>query len=394
MQPYDSYDLGAINDQLRRCRELGFYRERVEPVDSWAGFRELPLLTREELFADIEDEATGPFGSLYREETALTALTPAGESDLLLEFATGEDVDAVGRRLGGILREAGLSAGDVVVSCFAYTPFAGGYLFHAGLREVGANVVPVGPGEAGRTAGLIGKYDVDVLLSPPSFAMEIADQGGTDVGTVVCSGEPFTVIPGYRERLKAAFDGARTVDYYALSEVGPVASEDGTEGEMYVAEDHILLEVLDPETGEPVDPGEQGEAVVTHLDKQAQPLVRYRTGDLTALGTADGRLTLPRGVFGRTDSMLKVKGVKVYPGQLGLVFYGTPGLTGTYRVVVDRPENTDRLTIECEAEDPEAVDRESLRGTIREALLVTPDELDLVAGIDGEGMQLEDRRFD
>lgn len=389
--PYDHYDLDAVNDQLDRSRELAFYEGRAEPVDSWEAFRELPLLTQEEVFDSVAEDP--PFGSLYREDVTLTTLTPAGQESLLVEYSTEADLASMGEEIGDVLREAGIGSRDVVVSCFGYTPFAGGYLFHEGLRNVGANVLPLGPGEAERTADVIDKYDVTVLLSPPSFAMEIAAHGGTDVETVVCSGEPFSVIPGYRDQLKDAFGGATTVDYYGISEVGPVASEDGTEGSLYVCDGYVLLEVVDPETGEVLPLGERGEAVVTHLQKEAMPLVRYRTGDLTELTVEDGRLALPRGIFGRTDDMVKVKGVKTYPGQLALVFHGTPGLTGSYRVVISRPGNTDYLRIVCEADDPATVDVDDVAATVGEKLLVTPDEVDVVDELDAEGMALEDERF-
>lgn len=391
MDPYDHYDLEAVNDQLERCRELGFHRDRTGSVDSWEEFWDLPFMGTEDIFGDIEESP--PYGTMYRDDTALTALTPAGEDDLMLEYSTSRDLQALGETIGDIFQEIGIEDGDVVVSCFSYTPFAGGYAFHVGLEMAGANIVPMGPGESQRTADFIEKYDVDVLLSPASFAMEIASKGGTDVDTVVCSGEPFTVVPGYRDQMKEAFGDVTTVDYYGLSEVGPVASEDGSENGMYVADQHVLLEVVDPETGEALGPGERGEAVVTHLFKEAQPLVRYRTGDLTELAVEDGQLVLPRGIFGRTDDMVKVKGVKTYPGQLGLVFHGTPGLTGNYRVIIDRPDNTDRFTIECECEDLDAVDREALADTIEEKLLLAPDELRLATDLDAEGMDLDDRRF-
>jgi phenylacetate-CoA ligase len=387
----DHYDLDAVNEQLERCLDLEFYDGRVAPVDSWEAFRELPLLTQEEVFDSVAEDP--PFGSLYREDVTLTTLTPAGQDSLLVEYATEADLAAVGEEIGAVLRAAGIGERDVVVSCFGYTPFAGGYLFHEGLRNVGANVLPLGPGEADRTADIVEKYDVTVLLSPPSFAMDVAARGGTDVDTVVCSGEPFSVVPGYREQLKDAFGGATTVDYYGLSEVGPVAAEDGTEGALYVRDSFVLLEVVDPETGAVLPVGERGEAVVTHLRKEAMPLVRYRTGDLTELAVDDGRLALPRGIFGRTDDMVKVKGVKTYPGQLALVFHGTPGLTGCYRVVVSRPENTDHLRIECESDDPSSVDVDDVAATIGEKLLVRPDEVELVEEVDAEGMALEDGRF-
>lgn len=392
MSVYDHYDLDTVNEQLERGAEFPFYEDRADPVDSWSEFREIPLLSTDELLEDMERNP--PFGTLYHGDTSLTSLTPTRADDLLLEFSTEQDVERTGEHVGALFEAAGVSAGDVVVSCFSYTPFAGGFTFHAGFDAVGANVIPAGPGNSKQTAALIDTYDVDVLMSPPSFALEIASKGGTDVEYLICSGEPFTVVPGYRDEAKAAFDGVTTVDLYALSEVGPIACEDGTEDELFVADDHILLEILDPKTGEPVGPGEQGEVVVTHLSKEAQPLVRYRTGDLSAFQHEGDRLVLPRGIFGRVDEMLKVKGVKVYPGQLALIFHGTDGLTGSYRVVVTRPGNTDRLRIECEVDDRDQVDVSGLRKTIGSALLVTPDEVELVDDLDTDGMAVVDERFE
>lgn len=386
-----TYDLESFNRQLQYCQSLDFYRDRLpESIGSWEEFRDLPLMDYADLVNDIQNNP--PYGSLFHEKTTLTCLTPTGKDEILLEFMTKNDLDRIAKTEAEIFADLGLRSGDMVISCFSYTPFAGGYLFHIGLDELGVNTFPLGPGNASQTANVIETYDVDAILSAPSFALDIASNGGTDVDTIIAAGEPFSAIPGFKEEVRNAFEGATVVDYYGVSEVGPVAAErlDG-EG-MAVATNYLIVEVLDSATEEPVPLGDRGELVVTHLDRESQPLIRYRTGDLTVLSRDGDDLVLPRGVFGRVDDMMKIKGVKVYPSQLRLLLHGIDGVSGNANLQVDRPENTDRLSIYLEG-DPAMIDEKELSGMIQSELLISPDTLEVVSSLDVDGLSIEDDRF-
>jgi phenylacetate-CoA ligase len=221
-------------------------------------------------------------------------------------------------------------------------------------------VVPVSGGFTARQATLLADLGSDVLIATPSYALAIAHavgEAGIDPSSLrvrlgLFGGEPWT------ERLREEVQRAlpiRAVNFYGLSEMcGPgVAAECLEEARgLHVQEDHFLVEVIDPESGEPVEAGEPGELVFTTLTKEALPLIRYRTGDLGSLLTEPcscGR-TFVRlaGLRGRRDDMLIVRGVNVYPSSVEHLLLGVPGIAPHYRLIVERHGALDELTLECE----------------------------------------------
>jgi phenylacetate-CoA ligase len=222
---------------------------------------------------------------------------------------------------------------------------------------------------------------VDALVGNPSFALKLGDAGAS-VDAFVGAGEPFTSVPGLRDRVKKALDADSAADYFGTRQILPVAVETTAEDGLVVRDDYAAVEIVDPDTGELLEFGERGELVVTHLDKESSPLVRYRTGDLATWERRGEDVVLPRGVIGRTDGRLKVKGVKLYPESLGTVLAGFDGLTGEFRVEVSRPESTDHLRVVVEGEaDPEA-----LRAAVAERLVISPDEVTVVEELEGTGV--------
>jgi phenylacetate-CoA ligase len=381
---YGSETLSAVRQQLQRVADHDFYARKfadagVDPgaVDSWAAFREVPFTTTEELAADFETHA--PTGSLY-DGAAMVTFSPMGE-DLAPVFDTDADLSRQASVNADVLGRAGIDPGDRVVNTFGYELFGTGYVLHRALEALGAEVFPLGPGDADGTAATIEEYDVDALVGNPSFALEIGAQGGS-VDTFVGAGEPFTSVPGQRAAVKEALGASTATDYFGTRHIMPVAAETAAEDGLHVVEEYAVVEVVDPDTGEVLDPGERGEVVVTHVEKDGVPLVRYRTGDLAELDVRDDAVVMPDGVVGRTDQRLKVKGVKVYPESIETVLAGFSGLTGEYRVEVDQPETTDRLTVFVEGEADEA----DLAAALADRLLVTPDEVRVVAELDEGGV--------
>jgi phenylacetate-CoA ligase len=372
----DEPTLAALNDQIERAAAHDLY-EDLAPVDSEAEFRELPFLTGEELKADYDAHA--PEGSLY-DGAAMMCFTPLGEG-LAPVFDTAADLEWQAEANADVLAAAGIDPGDRVLNTFGYHTFGTGIIFQRGLEELGAEVVPAGPGESEQAAATVEEYDVDALLGNPSFALKIGNAGAS-VDTFVGAGEPFTSIPGLREDVKAALDAGTAVDYFGTRQILPVAAETAAEDGLHVRDDYALVEVIDPDTGEVLPYGERGELVVTHLRKEGCPLVRYRTGDLTEWEERDGGVVLPDGVIGRTDGRLKVKGVKLYPESLATVLAGFEGLTGEYRLAVSRPASTDEIRLVVEGD----ADPEELAAAVEERLLVAPDEVDLVDDIEGTGV--------
>jgi len=386
---YDSETLAAVREQLDRATGHEFYAAKFDEagvgadrLDSWEAFREVPFTTPGELEADFD--ADPPTGTLY-DGAAMVTFSPMGEG-LAPVYDTRADIAHQAEVNATVLQRAGIEAGDRVVNTFGYELFGTGYVLHRALEELGAEVFPLGPGDAEQTAATVQEYDIDAFLGNPSFGKRLGEEGAS-VETVVGAGEPFTSVPGQRGAVKDALDASTATDYFGTRHIMPVAAETAAEDGLHVIEDYAVVEIVDPDTGEVLGEGERGEVVVTHVRKEGLPLVRYRTGDLAELQQRGEGWVLPDGVIGRTDERLKVKGVKVYPESIETVLAGFPDLAGEYRIEVDQPESTDRLTVVCEGEGDES----ALAEALGDRLLITPDEVRVVADLDGTG--IEDQRY-
>ena len=258
-----------------------------------------------------------------------------------------------------ILCAAGLTADDVVQIAFGYGLFTGGFGLHYGAERLGASVIPISAGNTKRQIQIMQDFKTTALVCTPSYALKMADvmmemginPHGLSLRYGLFGAEPWSeAMRGeINERL-----GIRSSDNYGLSEVmGPgVAGECRECNGLHINEDHFLVEVLDPKTLEPVAPGEIGELVITTLTKEAFPVIRYRTRDLTRLlpGPCPCGRTLARmsRIMGRTDDMLIIKGVNVFPTQIEAVLFDIEGTEPHYRIIVERENNEDRITVMVE----------------------------------------------
>lgn len=383
MYAYDSETLSALGRQLARVAEHELYERSFaaagfDPdVESWDDFREAPLLTPGDLEEDYE--TNGPEGSLYR-DAVMMSFTPLGDA-LAPVFDTRDDLRHQAEINANAFERAGVEPGDRVLNTFGYHTFGTGIVVHRGLEALGAEVIPAGPGDSEAAADTMDTYDVDALVGNPSYALKIAEAGGS-ARVFVGAGEPFTAVPGLRDAVTEALGADVAVDYFGTRQILPVAVETAAEDGLHVLDDYAVVEIIDPDTEEPLSAGERGELVVTHVRKEGVPLVRYRTGDLAELTVRGDDVVLPDGVIGRTDERLKVKGVKVYPESLELVLAGFDGLTGEYRLEVTRPASTDhvRLLVEGDA------DVDAVGDAVGDRLLVSPDEVEIVDELDGSGV--------
>jgi phenylacetate-CoA ligase len=273
---------------------------------------------------------------------------------------TRADLDSWAELMARCMTMAGVRPGMVVHNANGYGLFTGGLGFHHGAERIGATVIPVSGGFTARQATLLRDLGGQVLPATPSYALVIA-QALRDAGIEpaelrlelgLFGGEPWT--DELREQIEREL-GLSAVNFYGLSEMcGPgVAAEclqvrDG----LHVQEDHFLVEVIDPESGEVLAEGEEGELVFTTLRKEALPLIRYRTGDIGRLnarpcscGRTSARLTALRG---RRDDMLIIRGVNLYPSHVEQLLVGAEDVGPHYRLVVSRPGPMDELTVECE----------------------------------------------
>jgi phenylacetate-CoA ligase len=274
---------------------------------------------------------------------------------------TPADLESWAELMARCMTLAGVRAGMLVHNANTYGLFTGGHGFQQGAERIGAPVVPVSGGFTARQAMLLHDLGAQVLVSTPSYAIVIAQavaEAGIDPGTLelelgLFGGEPWT--EGLRGEIERALPGLRAVNFYGLSEMcGPgVAAEclEARDG-LHVHEDHFLVEIVDPQTGAPLEEGAEGELVFTTLAKEAMPLLRYRTGDIASLTLepcACGRTTARiRGLRGRRDDVIIVRGVNVYPSNVEHALLSVPDAAPHYQLVVERTGAMDELTVHCE----------------------------------------------
>jgi phenylacetate-CoA ligase len=273
------------------------------------------------------------------------------------------------------LAAAGGEPGTVVHVAYGYGLFTGGLGLHYGAERLGCTVVPASGGNTPRQAQLLEDLGAEILCCTPSYALAIADHVSEPARLSLRAGifgaEPWT--EGLREAIEHALD-LTALDIYGLSEIlGPGVSSECAEGRAgaHVNEDHFLVEVVDPASGEPLAEGEVGELVFTTLTKEALPLLRYRTGDLASLSRepcACGR-TFARmsRIVGRTDDMLIIRGVNVFPSEIERALLAIPELAPHYQLVVERPGHLDELTVQAELREGE-IGGERLQGLVEERL--------------------------
>ncbi len=320
------------------------------------------------LKSDLRD--TYPYGMFARPVGALARLHASSGTTgkATIVGYTPTDIDNWATLMARSLHAAGARAGDVIHNAYGYGLFTGGLGAHYGAERLGATVVPVSGGSTERQIALIMDLGARVLCATPSYALaiaEMAEQQGVDLRKSalrvgVFGAEPWSL--AMRREIEERL-GLKGIDIYGLSEImGPgVACECTAQAGLHGWEDHFLFEVLDPETHEPVPEGNAGELVITTLTKEALPMLRYRTRDITRVTTAPcdcGRthLRILR-ITGRSDDMVIVRGVNVYPSQIEAVLVGRAMIAPHYQLVLQRHGTLDRITIEVEIQSgvPEEV---------------------------------------
>ena len=308
----------------------------------------------------------GMFALPLEEVVRVHASSGTTGAPVVVGYSRG-DVNTWTELTARVAAAAGVQRGDLVQMAFAYDLSTGGWGMHYGIERIGATIIPAGTGRTERHLAMMKDFGTTVLVSTPSYALYLAEQGeelGVDFSALdlrlgLLGGEPCS------DKMKAEIEtrmGIRATDNYGLSEVmGPgVAGECERACGLHVNEDHLLVEVVDPGSGEPVDEGEEGELVVTTLTKEAFPLLRYRTHDLTSLEAAPcecGR-TLARmaKVRRRTDDTFIVRGVNVSPSQVEDVLFAIEGVRPHYLIVLDRKQGLDDLEVRLEVEESQLSD--------------------------------------
>ena len=296
---------------------------------------------------------------------------------------TKHDIETWAGLMARALVMAGGTRGDVVQNAYGYGLFTGGMGVHFGAERLGATVIPISGGNTQRQLMLMQDFGTTIITCTPSYALFLAEEAlaaGIDIKSLplkagIFGAEPWT--EAMREQLEAKLN-IKALDIYGLSEVmGPgVSMECQAQNGMHIFEDHFLAETIDPDTGAPLPYGAKGELVFTSLTKEAFPVIRYRTRDITVLNPEPCRCgrTMVRmeRVTGRTDDMLIIRGVNVFPSQIESVLLEFGDTEPHYLLVVDRKGNLDILEIWVEISDRLFSDKirymEELEGKLRERI--------------------------
>jgi phenylacetate-CoA ligase len=343
-----------------------------------------------------------PFGMLRvpREECVRIHASSGTRGKATIVAYTQSDLDLWSDCCARAIAAAGGGPGTLVHIAYGYGLFTGGLGFHYGAERLGCTVVPASSGNTPRQAQLLEDLGAEILCCTPSYALAIADHV-QDAGRLKLRAGLFGAEP-WTEQLRGAIEEALNicaVDVYGLSEIiGPGVAAECLEGlgGAHVNEDHFLVETIDPESGEAVGDGEVGELVFTTLTKEAMPLLRYRTGDLAsvtrepcACGRTFARMSR---VKGRTDDMLIIRGVNVFPSEIERALLAVAGLEPHYQLVVERSERLDELTVQVEgAIDPTTV-REQLERALGLSARVEILEPGSIPRSEGKALRVLDRR--
>jgi phenylacetate-CoA ligase len=367
--------------QLERLRwtlrhaydNVPFYRRRfdeagVHPDDC----RELADLANYPFTVKQDFRDNYPFGLLAvpREQVTRIHGSSGTTGKPTVVGYTQRDVDTWADLVARSIRAAGGRPGDMVHVAYGYGLFTGGLGAHYGAERLGCTVVPVSGGMTERQVQLIADFRPDIIMVTPSYMLALIDemqrQGfdlrASSLKVGIFGAEPWT--EDMRREMEQRLD-MHAVDIYGLSEVmGPGVANECVETKdgLHVWEDHFYPEVVDPETGEVLADGERGELVFTSLTKEALPVIRYRTRDLTRLlpGTARSMRRMEK-VTGRTDDMIILRGVNLFPTQIEELILRIPGLSPHYQCVLTRPNRMDEMTVRVEARDAETGTEERSR---------------------------------
>lgn len=362
----EEIQLERLQETVKRVYEnVPYYRKafddvsvKPEKIKSLADLQRLPFTTKEALRDNY------PFG-LFAVPTdkllRLHASSGTTGKPTVVGY-TKKDLETWSDLVARIVTMAGVGAGDIAQVAFGYGLFTGAFGLHYGLEKAGVLVVPASTGQTEKQIMLMQDFGVTALIATPSYALymaEVAERMGIDprkmplkyglFGSEACTEE-------MRTKLEERW-GILATDNYGMSEViGPgVSGECEFKNGLHIAEDHFIVEVIDPETEKPVEPGEKGELVITAITKEALPIIRYRTKDISRLnfepcscGRTNARMDK---IMGRTDDMLIIRGVNVFPSQIESVLVQMEGVSPNYLLVVTKAGYLDNLEVKIELTD-------------------------------------------
>jgi phenylacetate-CoA ligase len=394
----EALQLERLRRQIARCYDGSpFYREKfdragVAPrhLERLSDLARFPVVTKQEL--RDEQAHHPPFGRyVLAPRSAWRELHPSSGTTghPVNTVWSASDVEVITDHTARTMWSFGTRPGDVIQNAFAYGLWVAGLSVHYAAARMGAFCLPTGTTPAPRQIEMMVRAESTVILATPSFGLYMGErlrEAGTDPARLLLragcfGGEAGTELPGTRARLEGAL-GIDAYDYYGLAEIGPTfAAECGEKAGLHWAEDHYLVEIVDPETRTPLPPGELGILVITHLTRDATPMIRYWTNDYARLDLEPCRCgrthaRSPGGIVGRNDDLVVFRGAKFYPAQVEQVVRAFPELSHEFRIDLETDAGTgrDRCTVVVEAfgEPVPSGLRDRIREALRESLLVAP----------------------
>lgn len=370
----EAVQLSKLKETVSRVYErVPAYRKKMEEagvkpeqIQTLADLQRLPFTTKQDL---RDNYPFGLFAVPQKELKRIHASSGTTGKPTVVGY-TDADIEVWRECVARIACMGGANSEDIAQICFGYGMFTGALGLHYGLEKVGAAIVPSSTGNTEKQLMYMKDFGATLLVATPSYALRIAEvarQMGMDpkkdlqirVGLV---GSELMTEAMRNEMYKCWGEDLLLTQNYGMSELmGPGVSGECLEHcGMHINEDHFLAEIIDPNTGEVLPPGEKGELVVTCLSKEALPLIRYRTRDISRLfyepckcGRTTARM---ENLSGRTDDMLKIRGVNVFPSQIEEVLINTEGIGPHYEIIVDRKGHSDTLEIRVEVEAESMMD--------------------------------------
>jgi phenylacetate-CoA ligase len=326
-----------------------------EDIRSLADLTKLPFTTKEDLRINYP---YGMFAVPLREVVRIHSSSGTTSKPIVVGY-TKNDIRIWSNLVARFMTAAGVTSDDLVQIAFSYGLFTGGFGVHYGAEVIGASVIPMGTGNTEKQIMIMQDYKTTVLVSTPSYALQLADrisQSGIEAKTLTLKfglfgGEPWS--ENMRREIESRLCLSAT-DNYGISEViGPgIAGECQCKSGMHIYEDSFIPEIIDPQTGAVLEAGQEGELVLTTLTKEAFPMIRYRTGDITRLDYAPcacGRtLVRMQRVVRRSDDMLIIRGINVYPSQIEEAIISSAQGEAPYQIIVDRRGAMDSLEVVIE----------------------------------------------
>ncbi len=343
-----------------------FYKRKfdeagVKPDDikSLEDLKRLPFTTKDDL---RENYPFGMFAVPLKQVVRVHASSGTTGKPTVVGY-TKRDIDTWSELMARSLSAAGVTKEDIIQNAYGYGLFTGGLGVHYGAERIGATVIPISGGNSKRQIMIMKDFGATALTCTPSYALHLAevaqemgvDPRSTNLKVGIFGAEPWT--EEMRREIEETWN-IKAIDIYGLSEIiGPGVSIECEEAQngLHIFEDHFIAEIIDPETGENLPYGEYGELVITTLTKEAFPVIRYRTRDITRLIKEPcicGRTTVRMDrVRGRTDDMLIIRGVNVFPSQIEEVIMSTKGVLPHYMIIVDREGTLDTLEVQVEVDE-------------------------------------------